>query len=410
MKKCIWLLAGILSLMTAPPAFAAAPADIIIENRQVVFTAESGQPFLDPQERTQVPLRLTMEACGCTVGWEDSTKTAIVQKNDTTVQVPIGQPYLLIDGRKEAMDTAAILKNGRTYLPIRAVLEAFGAKVLWAEEQNAVIVTLPESTPAEKELNIHFIDVGQGDAILMDYGDYEILIDGGNNKDGKTVAAYLQEYVDGPLDLMIATHPDADHIGGLDTVLQAYEVAHIIDSGEVKTTKTYQDYWNAALTEGCPITYDADMTIPLGNDNAPILTIIETGDGYKDSNDNSVVSRLEYGDISLLLTGDMEQKAETASLHKFRPATVLKAGHHGSSTSSSQAFLDLVQPKYVVISAGKNNSYQHPHQAVLERFFQKGATVYGTFRSGSICMTTDGTNLSFDTNDPVLLSDAGDFS
>ena len=105
----------------------------------------------------------------------------------------------------------------------------------------------------------------------------------------------------------------------------------------------------------------------------------------------------------------MEKEAEAAALSKFPKSTVLKAGHHGSATSSSQAFLDRVKPQYAVISAGEGNTYLHPHKAVLERFFQNNVTVYGTFRSGNIILTTDGKNLSFNTKDPVILSDAGDF-
>ncbi len=410
MKKRTFLLAGLVSLLTAQPALAAAPADIIIENKKVAFTAQSGQPFLDENERTQVPLRAAMEAFGCTVRWDESAKTAIVEKNGVTVQAPIGTSYLIVNGQKKANDTSAVIKDGRTYLPIRAVLEAFGATVTWDAGKNAVLVTSGSTASTDRELTVHFIDVGQADAILIDYGTYEVLIDGGNNKDGETIVSYLKNYVDGNLELMIATHPDADHIGGLDDVLAAYQVDRIIDSGASKDTKTYKDYWAAALAEGAQISYDEDMTISLGSGNAPTLTIIETGDGYTDSNDNSVVSLLEYGDVSVLLTGDMEKKAEAASLHKFTPVTVLKAGHHGSSTSSSQAFLDRVQPEYVIISAGKDNSYRHPHKAVLERFFQSGATVYGTFRSGTIRMTTNGRALSFDTNDPFILSDAGDIA
>ncbi|HBF66233.1 hypothetical protein [Anaerotignum propionicum] len=104
----------------------------------------------------------------------------------------------------------------------------------------------------------------------------------------------------------------------------------------------------------------------------------------------------------------MEQEAEAASLSKFGKVNVLKAGHHGSKTSSSQRFLDILKPEYVVISAGKENSYGHPHKAVLERYLNSGATVYGTFRSGTIVMKTDGHSLSFQTNDPVTLGDAGD--
>ena len=389
-------------LLASVYANASGPA-VYINNQRVTFSTKTGQPFTDSQGRMQVPLRAVMEAYGCAVSWREGEKTAFLEKGETTVQVPVGKPFLLINGEKQATDASAIMQEGRTYLPIRPVLEAFGARVRWDGTQNAVIVT----EDVNGELTVHFIDVGQADAILIDNREYEVLIDGGNNKDGKTVAAYLKDYVDGELDMVIATHPDADHIGGLDDVIKAYDVSRIIDSGAVKETKTYEEYWQAAQAEkNCEVLYDDDMTFDLGY--GAILKIIETGDDFKDANDNSVVAQLNYGDVSVLLTGDMEKTAESGALSKFEKVTVLKSGHHGSRTSSSQELLNILKPQYVIISAGKENSYGHPHKAVLERYFNSGATVYGTFRSGTIVMRTDGTNVTFDTDDLVVLSDAGD--
>ncbi len=374
---------------------------VYINQEKVAFSANTGEPFTDAQGRMQVPLRAVMEAYGCTVTWtgEDTT----LEKGETTVQVPVGKTYLLVNGAKKSTDTAAMMQEGRTYLPIRPVLEAFGAKVRWDGEKNAVIIT---ESP-EGLVTVHFIDVGQADAIFIDNREFEVLIDGGNNKDGTTVAEYLKDYVDGTLDMIIATHPDADHIGGLDDVIEAYSVSKIIDSGAGKKTKTYEEYWQAAQDEAdCEILYDEDITFDLGHGAS--LKLIETGDDFQDVNDSSVVAQLNYGEVSLLLTGDMGRTAELGSLSKFEKITVLKSGHHGSRTSSSQALLDILQPEYVVISAGKENTYGHPHRAVLERYFNGGATVYGTFRSGIIVMHTDGATVTFDTDDPVVLSDAGD--
>ena len=378
-------------------------ASVYINNQNIPFSTGTGYPFTDSNGRMQVPLRATMEAFGCETAWNEAEKTVTLIKENTTVQVPIGKNYLVINGIQKTTDTCALVKDGRTYLPIRSVLEAFGAKVSWDGKKNILGIT----QEIDGILTVHFIDVGQGDAILIDNQDFEVLIDGGNNRDGKAIVTYLKDYIDGNLDLVIATHPDADHIGGLDDVIKAYDVSKIIDSGATKDTKTYEDYWQAAQNEpNCKVLYDDDMVLDLGNGAS--LKIIETGDDYKDSNDNSVVTQLNYGEVSVLFTGDMEQEAEAASLSKFGKVNVLKAGHHGSKTSSFQNFLDVLKPEYVIISAGKGNSYGHPHKAVLERYFNSGATVYGTFRSGTIIMKTDGHSLSFQTNNPVVLGDAGD--
>lgn len=404
-RKCINFSILLMSFYLFTGIVYAAPStpSVYINNQNVPFSTVSGYPFTDNNGRMQVPLRATMEAFGCETAWSEAEKTVTLKKDNTTVQVPIGKNYLVINGKQKTTDTAALVKDGRTYLPIRSVLEAFGAKVNWDAKKNILDITQEN----DGELTVHFIDVGQGDAILIDNKDFEVLIDGGNNKDGKAIVTYIKEFIDGNLDLVIATHPDADHIGGLDDVIKAYDVSKIIDSGATKDTKTYQDYWQAAQNEPkCKVLYDDDMVIDLSY--GATIKIIETGDNYKDVNDNSVVAQLNYREISVLFTGDMEQEAEAASLSKFGKVNVLKAGHHGSKTSSSQKFLDVLKPEYVIISAGKENSYGHPHKAVLERYFNNGATVYGTFRSGTIVMKTNGHSLSFQTNDPVTLEDAGD--
>lgn len=404
-RKCINFSILLMSFYLFTGIVYAAPStpSVYINNQNVSFSTVSGYPFTDNNGRMQVPLRATMEAFGCETAWSEAEKTVTLKKDNTTVQVPIGKAYLVINGKQKTTDTAALVKDGRTYLPIRSVLEAFGAKVNWDAKKNILVITQEN----DGELTVHFIDVGQGDAILIDNKDFEVLIDVGNNKDGKAIVTYIKEFIDGNLDLMIATHPDADHIGGLDDVIKAYDVSKIIDSGATKDTKTYQDYWQAAQNEPkCKVLYDDDMVIDLGY--GATIKIIETGDNYKDVNDNSVVAQLNYREISVLFTGDMEQEAEAASLSKFGKVNVLKAGHHGSKTSSSQKFLDVLKPEYVIISAGKENSYGHPHKAVLERYFNNSATVYGTFRSGTIVMKTNGHSLSFQTNDPVTLGDAGD--
>ncbi len=371
-----------------------------IDGKAVSFNDQVGRPYIDGASRTQVPLNAAMTAFGAQVTWDDSIKTATVKKDNTTVKVPVGKHYILVNGAKQTIDTEAKIVHDRTYLPIAHVLCAFGATVGWDADAYRVIVMTGHV------VTVHFIDVGQGDATLIDNGQTEILIDAGNNKDGKKVVDYIKPYVDGKLDYVVATHPDADHIGGLDDVLKAYDVGRIIDSGDKKSSATYREYYEAAMAEkGCQFTYDEDETIPLAD--GVNFRVIETGDNYKDSNDNSVVTMLVYKDVSVLFTGDMESQAEKASLSKFSDVDVLKAGHHGSKTSSSAAFLSVVKPEYVVVSSGKNNKYGHPSAAALQRFFNCGAKVYGTYKSGNVVMMTNGTVYDFNTSKTLSMLDAG---
>ena len=305
------------------------------------------------------------------------------------------------DFRDDAEVTIRIVDEGRVRWGTSDALVS-GVEVLTADghETGSVVAT------GDPVLRVHFIDVGQGDATLIDYGQMEILIDGGDNKAGNTVVSYLSSYVDGPLDYLIATHPDADHVGGLDDVLAAFQVNEIIDSGYPATTKTYQKYWAAAQAEPDSIlTFDEDRVIPLGPDT--VLSVIETGDAWTTPNDSSVVCQLICGNVTVLFTGDMSQTAEQASLSLFGDVDVLKVAHHGSASSTCKEFLQVVNPEYAVVSYLVGNSYHHPTLKALQRLFDQGTTVYGTGKSGSIILTTDGQTYAFNTDLALTMADAG---
>lgn len=403
-KQLVFVLAAIVLILALGrvPSLAADSVGVTIDGMTVHYGQSSGTPFIDQAGRTQVPFRATMEAFGCTVEWDEAQRTAIARKDGITVRVPIGKPYIGVNGERVDIDTSAVIRDNRTYLPIRAVLEAFGAQVSWDGQRRQVVV----STQTAGEIKIHFIDVGQGDATLIDCGEIEVLIDGGDNRAGATVVDYIRPYVDGPLDYVIATHPDADHIGGLDDVLEAYDVGEVIDSGRSTTSATYRDYINAAQSEpGCTFSYDENRTISLGS--GTVLSIIETGDDWKTANDSSVVAQLVCGNVQVLFTGDMSQTVEKECLNLFGDIDVLKVGHHGSATSSSAAFLSVIKPEYAVASYKVGNSYHHPTAEAIQRLTDVGCTVYGTGKSGSIIMTTDGNTYSFSTDQALTLADAG---
>ena len=220
------VLALLLSLLVLPAQAAEEAIGVTINGTPVTYDDGYGRPFVDAAGRTQVPFRLTMETFGCSVDWDNDTRTAVAEKDGTKVEVPVGRDYLIINGKRADIDTTAQLVDGRVYLPIRPVLEAFDASVTWNSKDHLVVVTTGSSL-----VRVYFLDVGQGDATLIDCGETEVLIDGGTNSAGKDVVAAIAPYIDGKLDYVIATHPDADHVGGLDAVLAAFEVGEVIDSG-----------------------------------------------------------------------------------------------------------------------------------------------------------------------------------
>jgi len=392
MKK---LLSAILSitLILSSSITALAGVSVSINNSQVAFTSQSGAPFIDQANRTQVPLRATMETYGCNVSWEPETNIATVSKDGTTVEVMIGQNYILKDNTKITIDSAAIIKDGRTYLPIKAVLESFGANVSWNNTSQTVMV----SSVTGKVMTIHYLGVGQGDSIFIDYEDYEVLIDAGTAGNGEKVVNYIRPYVDGNLELIIGTHIHADHIGGISAVLAAYNVEMIIDSGETGTTATWTNYMASITNEGCTFLPDKDMRISIGEN--VWLNIYEVADGDSDTNNNSVVAELEYNEFTSLFTGDLDANYEGIVGEKVgKTVDIFKAGHHGSNTANSQALLNIIKPGVVIISYADGNTYGHPHQEPLARFKSIGALVLGTAISGDIVVTTSGQGYNITTS------------
>lgn len=244
----------------------------------------------------------------------------------------------------------------------------------------------------EGNIEVHFIDVGQGDAILIDWGDIEILIDGGDRSPG--VASYLKSYVDGPLEVLIATHPHADHIGGLIEVLASFEVEEVWHNGDMATSKTYADFMAAVTAENVEV-FQAlrGMTIET---NGLVFNILHPENLGGTTNNNSVVLHFTFGDIDFLFTGDAEVEAESSMIAAGQviDVDILKAGHHGSRTASSMDFLAKSQPELAINMAGIDNTYGHPHDETIASLNQMGVEILGTDINGTIIVVTDGETFS----------------
>jgi len=211
------------------------------------------------------------------------------------------------------------------------------------------------------------------------------------------VVNYLKSLNTDDLEIVIATHPHEDHIGGLDDVLNAFEVETIIDSGYVASTKTYKDYYYAAThEENAKFMEDDNMIFDLGN--GVKFEVIESGDSFGNStNDYSVITKLDYNNVSFLFTGDMEEDAESNIIDENIQADVLKVGHHGSNTSTTLEFLEKVNPSYAIISCGKDNKYGHPKAETLNKLKDRNIQTFRTDKQGTIIATTDGNNITFNT-------------
>jgi competence protein ComEC len=258
----------------------------------------------------------------------------------------------------------------------------------------------PKIQPSQN-LTIAFVDVGQGDSILVILPNTKtLLIDGGERESSGKVLATLREHGVSYIDFVVATHPHADHIGGLSDVIKNVDVGQVFDSGQVHATQTFENFLDTINTKQIPLksvrrgdSINIDPTVKIDVLNPP-ASLPYGASNEAEFNDNSVVLKLTYGEFSVLLTGDMQETNEERLVFENATALdseVLKAGHHGSRTSSSSPFLNAVTPKVVIISLGAGNTYGHPHQEALDRISSVGTEhLFRTDIDGTITLTANG--------------------
>ncbi|MEW6226593.1 MAG: stalk domain-containing protein [Bacillota bacterium] len=380
LKLTIFLVLALAVLILGALPASAAPR-VLLDGAQLSFDV----PPVIEQGRTLVPMRAIFEALGAEVGWDGTTRTVTAARGQTTVRLTIGVKTAHKNGAPVTLDAPAKVVNGRTLVPLRFVSEALGCSVQWDAKTQTVTIT----SASGGQVKVHFIDVGQGDSVYIQLPDRnDVLIDAGDNNKGSVVVSNLKSQGVDDIELLIASHPHADHIGGLDDVLAAFRVEAVVDDGMSADTATYWDYLAAVWAEGCP--YQKATPGQSWEFGSCTLKVLGPVRGHGDVNNNSVVCLLDCGDVEFLFTGDAEAEAEADLIGKPIAAEILKVSHHGSRTSTSQAFLDAVRPEVAVICVGAGNRYGHPHQETLDKLGAARVKVYRTDLNGTVIITTDG--------------------
>ena len=250
------------------------------------------------------------------------------------------------------------------------------------------------------DLKVYFFDVGQADSILITNNGHNMLIDAGNNEDGPKLVKYIKEDLGiTEFDYLIGTHPHEDHIGGLDDIINNFDIKKIYLPDITTTTKTFEDVLDAISSKELTITIPKiGETFKLGEAD---FTVLYTGTNSSDLNSTSIIIKMIFGNYSYLFTGDTTSEIEKLILKENIDVDVLKVAHHGSKYSSSLEFLKKTTPSYAIISVGKNNSYNHPSSETINNLKKYTNNIYLTSELGTILLTSNGQTIdvsSLDTN------------
>ena len=255
-----------------------------------------------------------------------------------------------------------------------------------------LLFMLPATPHAESNppMRVHFIDVGQGDSMLIETPENQfILIDGGEPKAGHRLVAFLKKRQVDEIDLLIATHPDIDHIGGLTEVIKQFPVRQIIDNGQSYGTHTYAAYRMLVFKEKIPVKVAVENE-SIALEESLEIKVLHASVG-ENNNQSSIVLKISYDDIDFLLMSDVEAEQEKAIAEKYDiEAEVLKVAHHGSSSSSTLDFLEKANPEAAIISYSKENRYGHPVHRVIKNLEKLQAQIFSTAVYGNIVVETDG--------------------
>ena len=263
------------------------------------------------------------------------------------------------------------------------------------EPSNANKENVPVINEVTSDLQIYYFDVGQADSILILNNDTAMLIDAGNNADGPLLVDYIKNKLKiNKIDIVVGTHPHEDHIGGIDDIINNFDIEDIYLPEVITTTKTFEDMITAIENK------DLAISIPEKGERFKLgeadFEVIYTGTNDKDLNATSIIINMLYGEKAYLFTGDTTEEVEDTILNKNIDIDVLKVAHHGSRYSSSYEFLKIATPEYAIVSVGEENSYEHPHQEAINRIKKHTNNIYMTKDVGTILLTSDGKEIEIE--------------
>lgn len=251
---------------------------------------------------------------------------------------------------------------------------------------------------ADGVLEVHYIDVGQGDSTFIQLPNGEsVLIDAGEEAFGEAVCQYIRAQGEDTIDYLIGTHPHSDHIGGLDDVIEEFSVGTLYLPDKSHTTKAFSNMIRAAKEKSIQTLQAKAGVVMLEAENLELTFLSPVSKSYEELNDYSTVVSLVYNENSFLFMGDATYTVEKQLYDTISHYDVLKVGHHGSNTSSTANFLEKVTPDYAIISCGRDNDYGHPHKQVVNRLERFGSLMYRTDLQGHIVATADGAQITFET-------------
>lgn len=365
---------------------AKAEIKVMVNNEPIAFDSN---PVIK-NGRTLVPLRAIFERLGASVDWDEGAQTVTAVKDDKTLKLTVGSSAAYINGNKTELDVPAEIVKGRTLVPVRFISESLDCTVSWDDMTRTVKIY--ERGFVFGSLRVHYLDVGQGDSEFIELPSGKtMLIDAANAEDGKKIGDYIRYLGYSRIDYLVATHPHVDHIGGMEYIVNQFEIGNVYMSDASTSTQTFMKLLTAIDKKNIP-TIEAKAGVAIDDDLCEIKFLAPDGGEYDGLNNYSAVLKIVYKNTSFLFMGDAE-KEEEDRISGDVSADVIKIGHHGSSSSSGESFIRRVNPKYAVISCGKGNSYGHPHSETVALLNYLNINILRTDELGTIIAESGGENI-----------------